>query len=802
MKPARELFVGVTSYNSALFLGACLDSLIATTSGIDWRCVVLDNASVDDSVQLARARGVEVVIRRCTQAQALNRLLAMSDGRRTLLIHADVVFLARDWYARCERRLCGDVALVSPEDIGCGPLTRPFGRGQPESSFMLFDTARARRARRWVWRRRFRVPLPARELDFDGDHVTHRLPAALARSGSSLHLMRVHAAPREDRIWYSPPFVPRYWDAEVGRLRYGLGNFYSIDGAITHYHNWYDRIPKVVDPASTLSTEADGNGLPLAYISIATMRFLDDYRGGRLVLPDPAEPPAEPRCVSEQAPRFDLSYSEWADAARRARALPVCEPLQGCRGAAPAQDERPRGPARAETAIGLRLAVFAPSAYPLGGVADWLDYLLAGLAQRGVEPELCLVAGGGHDVDRYLARHPWPKARAVRNPTGSAEGRVRALMAAAEATAAQIVLAVNLHDVYEAVRRLRWRGGRDAPKLAMALHALQDDLIADIARNADVLDGVIATNRLSVALAAAALAAEDRVHYAPYGVPPVAVAARPPRAPSPLRLLYAGRIEQAQKRVLDLAPILAAARRGGLAVRLAIAGAGDAEASLRMALAEAGVADCVDWLGDLERAQLAAAYRAHDALLITSEWETGPIVAWEAMAHGLPVVSARYVGSGLEAALVDGDTALLFDVGDAAAAAACLHRLADPRLRAGLVAAGRRLVAERYTVEHSVDAWHRALQAVLAAAPRPRAPPRPAPIRGRLDRWLGVGPAEDLRRRLGIGFAHRTPGAAWPHSGSADLGQPQFLEAARRLDRGETARAQPQGGCMGLRRAP
>ena len=42
--------------------------------------------------------------------------------------------------------------------------------------------------------------------------------------------------------------------------------------------------------------------------------------------------------------------------------------------------------------------------------------------------------------------------------------------------------------------------------------------------------------------------------------------------------------------------------------------------------------------------ELAQTYPLHHVLLITSSWETGPIVAWEAMAAGMAVVVAAMWG--------------------------------------------------------------------------------------------------------------------------------------------------------------
>src|SRR5262245_33033741 len=153
-----NLFVGVTTWNSELFLQHCLRSVHRTTQGLRVRIAVVDNFSSDRSVEIARDMGAEVRLEYCSQAIALNRLLSMSKARHTLLIHYDVILRSSAWYSTCSRHLIGPVALVSPEDVGCGPLTRPYGAGMPESCFMLFDTAKARRARTFSWSKRRGLP--------------------------------------------------------------------------------------------------------------------------------------------------------------------------------------------------------------------------------------------------------------------------------------------------------------------------------------------------------------------------------------------------------------------------------------------------------------------------------------------------------------------------------------------------------------------------------------------------------------------------------------------------------------------
>lgn len=297
-----DLFVGVTTWNSELFLEHCLRAVHRTTAGLRIRIGVLDNISNDRSVEIARDMGAEVRVEHCSQSIALNRLLCISRARHTLLMHSDVILLSPEWYTICSRHLTGPFALVSPEDIGCGPLTRPYGAGMPESCFMLFDTAKAKRARTVTWSRRKCLPWPQLRLDLNHYYVTHDLPRTLERCGYSWCPMKVHASPKEPQRIYAPPFTPQYWSDHLGHLRYAMGNFYSLDGQITHYHNWFDRVDRDVPLDSFETTDGNGKGLPLAFLSLGTRRFIEDLEAGHLIFPSPDEPQPEPRVTPELVP--------------------------------------------------------------------------------------------------------------------------------------------------------------------------------------------------------------------------------------------------------------------------------------------------------------------------------------------------------------------------------------------------------------------------------------------------------------------------------------------------------------------
>ena len=430
------------------------------------------------------------------------------------------------------------------------------------------------------------------------------------------------------------------------------------------------------------------------------------------------------------------------------------------------------------------LLIVSPSAYPLGGVADWLAYLLPSLEQMGWQCVLGLVQGIHNNVDAYLAQHHWHHVVRIDNPTGSERGRINAMIRVIQQVRPNLLVAVNISAIYDAIRILRTQGS-PAPRLAMALHGLQGDLLGDIHTAVDVLDAVVAPNQLAVRLASEGLGTAGRALYAPCGV---LIQNHPSRsakraADQMLMLLYSGRLEETQKRVFDLPLLACELLARGVSFQISIAGGGPEEQALREKINELDVSNHFQFLGVLDPFQLSCTYREHDALIITSVWETGPIVAWEAMSYGLPVISSSYVGSGLEGALVHHGNCLIFPVGNMDAAACAVQSLANAGLVERLVQGGLDLVRTRYSRQTSVAMWDAAFRRVLAlpALPAPDMRPPSTPS-GRLDRWLGAAGGEFFRRALGVSYHHDGPGGEWPHTRQPDVSQDAFLARASALD--------------------
>lgn len=434
------------------------------------------------------------------------------------------------------------------------------------------------------------------------------------------------------------------------------------------------------------------------------------------------------------------------------------------------------------------ILLVAPSAYPLGGVATWIDYIVPGLRQRGWRVTLGLTEGTLHNADAYLTAHPMQGVIRIRNQTGTREGRVRSLCAAITVARPDIVASVNIGDVYSAVNRLR--RNQSKVRVAMTLHGIEVEYFEQIRRCASSIDAVIATNRLACKLASCIGGLEkSRIYYAPCGVhPPGSFVVTPYSSLKPIRIGFVGRLEKPQKRVDELLAIVREMDRQKINYQLLIAGAGPEEAWLRGELKSNVERATVQFLGVLSSKELEDVYRTIQILLITSKWETGPMVAWEAMARGVLVVTSAYVGSGLERNLQDGENCLIYPTGNIAAAIECILRAQDVKLHTRLASAGVAFVREKMTHEQSIEYWSRCFAEIksqpIQASFLEDARYEPA---GRLDRLLGIRFGETVRRALNCkALSPLEPGHEWPHvSVTSQICKDAFWDLARAADIGD-----------------
>jgi len=189
---------------------------------------------------------------------------------------------------------------------------------------------------------------------------------------------------------------------------------------------------------------------------------------------------------------------------------------------------------------------------------------------------------------------------------------------------------------------------------------------------------------------------------------------RPPRGPSdPLRVLFAGRIED-QKDPALMVDVVAAARRRGIPLVVDVVGEGSLRADTERRARELGVDDVLRFHG--VSLAMAPWYEANDVLLMTSRFEGIPYVIFEAMAMELvcvvPDVNAnRELLDDSVGFVVDDRT----DVGSYVDALAVLA--ADPGRCAALGAAARRRVLESFPLTRMAGEHMALYDELLATRP-------------------------------------------------------------------------------------
>jgi glycosyltransferase involved in cell wall biosynthesis len=184
----------------------------------------------------------------------------------------------------------------------------------------------------------------------------------------------------------------------------------------------------------------------------------------------------------------------------------------------------------------------------------------------------------------------------------------------------------------------------------------------------------------------------------------------PARFPEPT-VLYLGRLKR-YKRIDLVIRAVALLRDQGLAVRLIIAGKGDAERAIRALCADLDVADRVEFAGFVDEQRKRELFRRSWVHVLTSPREGWGISTMEAAACGTTTIASD--SPGLRDAVRHEQTGLLVPHGDVAALAAALRRiLQDAAFRDRLGGAARRL-AESYTWERTAAKTESHLERVLA----------------------------------------------------------------------------------------
>lgn len=389
-----------------------------------------------------------------------------------------------------------------------------------------------------------------------------------------------------------------------------------------------------------------------------------------------------------------------------------------------------------------------------GGIELWIDEFARWMRGHGWDVVAGMAQGRCHnDPELFRAAHPELTAFVMDGRAGTDSARVRAVMGAIRRSGAGVVIMNGIAATYPAVRQLKLAGAD--LRLIVPVFSLHPGVLSNAISEHDVVDAVVANNRIAEAVLCGELGAEGRVHHVVQGPRP-ATAVRH-RTGGPLRVGYVGRFEDLTKRVRDLPRLLDSV---DFPLRVDLYGDGpDRDAVVQVLQGRAR------WHGYKSKDDLYRdVYPDLDVLLLFSPAEGSPNVIYEAMQHGVVPVTSRFRGHAAEGVVRHGENAMTFPVGDMQKASEILRLLSNDRRLLEELGLRARATVQQLTDARMHAGWQEVIERAVAAPmnrARRRDPIRPA---GRLDRMIGSA-AADLVRRHARRSSKPTDGwAEWPGS--------------------------------------
>ena len=379
------------------------------------------------------------------------------------------------------------------------------------------------------------------------------------------------------------------------------------------------------------------------------------------------------------------------------------------------------------------MLIAIPHGLCVSGVAVWAVRLADALVRRGCGAGLILhPEPAGHSrLDAPL--HPDVRIWRLPDDTQPLEQAAgdlstylpvyrQAVREMAERASSPVVLCPNLHgDCYgiaaaltqampDIVRIIGWHHSDITYNNRILTH--YEPIIARFAAVSDEIERKLATF------------IPDRIGdiaNIPYGVP---VAQKVPKRPSltgrPIRLIYTGRMEHEQKRIMSLVALAEELERRGIAYELTLVGDGPAAPEIDQRIAPL---KAVHRIGAASPQKVAALLQEHDAFVLGSRYEGLSVSMLEAMAAGCVPIVTR-VQSGATQALKHGVSGLLAEAGPDATKEQAGTALADAvgSFLAGnpeaMAAAAWEVASQKYSMERHTDAVCRLIDAAAHSPAR------------------------------------------------------------------------------------
>lgn len=347
----------------------------------------------------------------------------------------------------------------------------------------------------------------------------------------------------------------------------------------------------------------------------------------------------------------------------------------------------------------------------INGVNAWLRRLLPRLRARGLDVETLLITWAAPERCSTI---PGLQAAGIECQVAPlpyyTDRHVRWILQVLAATSADIFVPGNMLPGFYASR---WLSDAGIPSVGIAHNddrqsrGILDEFVWKDSPYR--LSGLVCVSEVLATRARQQATSGTQIARIPCGVSVPNARAAPP-APT-LRLAYAGRLVQEQKRILDVVAACCRAARELPGVEAKIYGSGPEKEAVEKWLQQQGKALPVTLVGRVDSERMPAELLQCHVLVLLSDYEGLPVALMEAMACGVVPICLR-IDSGIPELVEDGVTGLLVgDRGDDFVAA--VRRLqANPELWQKLSQAARAKIAGHYSIERSADRWAEFLHAL------------------------------------------------------------------------------------------
>ncbi|MDM8541599.1 glycosyltransferase family 4 protein [Desulfococcaceae bacterium HSG9] len=401
-----------------------------------------------------------------------------------------------------------------------------------------------------------------------------------------------------------------------------------------------------------------------------------------------------------------------------------------------------------------------------GGVENIVNDLCLELPQRGWETLLALGKGACYnDVERYRNQYPNVPIVEIDGVKGTRQSRSEALVKVIKKVKPDIVLSARLFDAYMVINKLKKHNRRIY--FAVTVQAYEPPYFYDMNLFGETVDLCITSgNMIKKGIIHLSQLPENIVVSIPGGVRTPKKTVRPRTPGKTLRIGYVGRIEQEQKRISDIFPLLQELDLKQFSYRVDIVGTGLAEDKLRKKLKYWINIGRVIFHGWRQQHELYNKfYPAMDCLVHFAHTEGVTIAPREAMSHGVVPIISQFTGLKAEGHFLHNINALTFPVGNIDVATENIQRLiTEPELMKNLSSNAIQSQTGKYSFEGSMDTWAQALDECIKRPPMPEMKMKPdLPPDGRLTQY-GLSPwlAQRIRDIFGKRFVHSNPGSEWP----------------------------------------